>query len=284
MADEHRALRGRVVTPDRVLDDGAVVLAGPTIAWVGPADEAAAAGHGAVVAAAPSPADGRLVLPGLVDLHCHGGGGASFPDAEDAPAALRAVAEHRRHGTTTLLASLVTATPGTLRARVGLLADLADAGEIDGIHLEGPFLSPVRCGAQDPALLQAPDLALDRRAPRPRPRARRHHDAGPRAAGQHRAGRRRRTPRRRRRAAVLGAHRRRAGGDPPGPGRVCRAAARHPWRPCSAPHRDPPVQRHAPAAPPRPRPRRGVPRRRPPRRRRRRAHRRRHPPRARRGP
>ncbi|KAE8763082.1 N-acetylglucosamine-6-phosphate deacetylase [Georgenia thermotolerans] len=160
MADERWALRGRVVTPDRVLADGAVVLAGPTIAWVGPAEEAAAAGHGAAVAAAPAPTDGRHVLPGLVDLHCHGGGGASFPDAEDAEAALRAVAEHRRHGTTTLLASLVTAAPDTLRARVGLLADLADAGEIDGIHLEGPFLAPTRCGAQDPALIRAPDPAL----------------------------------------------------------------------------------------------------------------------------
>ncbi|MPV87796.1 amidohydrolase family protein [Georgenia ruanii] len=160
MADEHRALRGRVVTADRVLSDGAVVLAGPRIAWVGPVEEAAAAGHGTAVAATPAPTDGRYVLPGLVDLHCHGGGGASFPDAEDAPAALGAVVEHRRHGTTTLVASLVTAAPDTLRARVGLLADLADAGEIDGIHLEGPFLSPARCGAQDPALMRAPDPAL----------------------------------------------------------------------------------------------------------------------------
>lgn len=157
MADE-RALRGRVVTRDRVIEDGAVVLAGATIAWVGEAAAAAAAGHGPAVDAAPEHAG--YVLPGLVDLHCHGGGGASFPDAETAEDAVRAVREHRRHGTTTLVASLVTADPDTLRARVRLLADLADDGEVDAVHLEGPFLSHTRCGAQDPTLIQDPDPAL----------------------------------------------------------------------------------------------------------------------------
>ncbi|RPF25782.1 N-acetylglucosamine-6-phosphate deacetylase [Georgenia muralis] len=157
-------LRGRVVTPTGVLDDGVVLLDGDRIALV--ADLTTPAGRGAAEAALaaagealPDP-DGGLVLPGLVDLHCHGGGGASFPDATDADEALRAVAEHRRHGTTTLVASLVTAAPHTLRERVALLADLADAGQVAGIHLEGPFLSTVRCGAQDPALIALPDVEL----------------------------------------------------------------------------------------------------------------------------
>lgn len=73
------AVRGRVVTADAVLVDGVVVVAGEMIAWVGEAARAAEAGHGADVVAAV-PHDG-YVLPGLVDLHCHGGGGESFPDA-----------------------------------------------------------------------------------------------------------------------------------------------------------------------------------------------------------
>ena len=77
---ELTVVRGRVVTPESVIDDGAVVLDGTTIAWVGPAAEADDAGFPAV-AAAPAAEPGVLVLPGLVDLHCHGGGGASFPDA-----------------------------------------------------------------------------------------------------------------------------------------------------------------------------------------------------------
>jgi N-acetylglucosamine-6-phosphate deacetylase len=152
-------LRGRVVTPTAVLEDGVVVVDGALIAWVGPAADAGAAGWPDVPAAAARP---RTVLPGLVDLHDHGGGGASFPDSTTPDEARVAIREHLAHGTTTLVASLVTAAPDTLRQRVGVLAELADAGELAGIHLEGPFLSTVRCGAQDPHLIQAPDAGLVR--------------------------------------------------------------------------------------------------------------------------
>jgi N-acetylglucosamine-6-phosphate deacetylase len=154
------ALRGRVVVGDEVLDDGVVVTDGPTLAWVGPWAGLAEAPADARAAAAQLAPTDHVLLPGLVDLHCHGGGGASFPDARDAEDALVAIGEHRRHGTTTLVASLVTAAPDALRHQVALLADLADAGKIAGIHLEGPFLSARRCGAQDPGLIQAPDPML----------------------------------------------------------------------------------------------------------------------------
>ena len=141
-----------MVTPERVIDDGAIVLEDGRIVWVG---AAASATHPAVltdaVAATPAPPPGTTLLPGLVDLHNHGGGGASFPDAVDVDDARRAAHEHLVHGTTSLVASLVTADAETLVARAALLADLADAGEIAGIHLEGPFLSRARCGAQNPA-------------------------------------------------------------------------------------------------------------------------------------
>jgi len=152
-------LRGRVVTPTRVIDDGVVVLRGAIIGWVGEAAQAAAAGWPDVPNAVTAPV---TVLPGLVDIHNHGGGGASYPDATTPEEALVAVHEHRAHGTTTLVASLVTAAPDTLRQRVGVLTALAEAGEIAGIHLEGPFVSTARCGAQDPALIQVPDVDLTR--------------------------------------------------------------------------------------------------------------------------
>ncbi|WP_152188066.1 N-acetylglucosamine-6-phosphate deacetylase [Georgenia satyanarayanai] len=154
-----RVVRGRVVTPTAVLDDGAVVWEGDLLTWVGRAGEAPAGLREAVTAA--TPVDG-YVLPGLVDLHCHGGGGASFPDAEDVDTARIAVAEHLRHGTTSLVASLVTAAPDVLRQRTGVLVELAEAGEIAGIHYEGPFISADRCGAQNPAQIQQPDPALTR--------------------------------------------------------------------------------------------------------------------------
>lgn len=148
------ALRGRVVTPGATLPDGVVVIDGSTLTWVGAAEHAP-------LRDLPEPT-GHTLLPGLVDVHCHGGGGAGFPEATDLTQVRTAVTEHRRHGTTTLVASLVTADPATLGERTALLAEAADAGVIDGIHLEGPFLAAARCGAQDPTLMQAGSAELVR--------------------------------------------------------------------------------------------------------------------------
>ena len=153
-------LRGRVVLPGRVLEDGLVVVEGDRISWVGPVEQAPAA------VVVPERAGGVTLLPGLVDIHCHGGGGASFPDATDVETARQAAHEHLRHGTTSLVGSLVTADAATLLARTAILADLADAGDLVGIHLEGPFLSRTRCGAQDPRLMVAGDAALVREVAR----------------------------------------------------------------------------------------------------------------------
>lgn len=149
-------LRGRVVAPTGVIQDGLVVVDDALITWVGAADAVPA---DLLPGSPDDPPDTRpapgapTLLPGLVDLHCHGGGGAGFPDALDAATARTAIAEHLRHGTTSLVASLVTAGEATLLERTALLAGLADVGELAGIHLEGPYLSPARCGAQDPALM-----------------------------------------------------------------------------------------------------------------------------------
>src|SRR5690606_391158 len=94
-----RVLRGRVVTPTAVVDDGVVAYAGDRITWVGAAGGAPGELREAVTAA---PRTDGYVLPGLVVLHCHGGGGASTPDAEAADTVRTAVAEHLRHGTTSL--------------------------------------------------------------------------------------------------------------------------------------------------------------------------------------
>jgi N-acetylglucosamine-6-phosphate deacetylase len=96
------------------------------------------------------------VVPGFVDTHVHGGGGASFSAASQADTAT-AVGLHLRHGTTTLVASLVTARPDDLIRQVGELADEVRRGVIAGIHLEGPWLAVERCGAHEPSLLHDPD-------------------------------------------------------------------------------------------------------------------------------
>lgn len=102
------------------------------------------------------------VVPGFVDTHVHGGGGTNFSAAVRSDTAT-AVDFHRRHGTTTLIASLVTAAPDDLLRQVTELARDVSEGLIDGIHLEGPWLSTMRCGAHQPALMRDPDPAeLDR--------------------------------------------------------------------------------------------------------------------------
>ncbi|GGU36301.1 N-acetylglucosamine-6-phosphate deacetylase [Streptomyces coeruleorubidus] len=101
---------------------------------------------------------GHYVLPGFVDIHNHGGGGASFTSGsvEDV---LKGIHTHRLHGTTTLVASTVTGDMDFLTERAGLLSELAEQGEIAGIHFEGPFISPCRKGAHSEELLRDPDPA-----------------------------------------------------------------------------------------------------------------------------
>lgn len=132
--------------------DAAIVLDGGTIAYAGPASEVPRGFE----THRHMRHDG-LILPGLVDIHCHGGGGFSFPDTENPEQAAPAIAEHRAHGTTSIVASLVTASQETLLARVSALRSLVESGELAGIHLEGPFISHARKGAHDPQFIAEGD-------------------------------------------------------------------------------------------------------------------------------
>lgn len=96
-----------------------------------------------------------VLLPGFVDLHCHGGGGASFASA-DSDEIAAAAATHRAHGTTSMHASLVSAEYDDLIRQVRALIPFVDNGTVRGIHLEGPWISPSYCGAHDPRTLRDP--------------------------------------------------------------------------------------------------------------------------------
>ena len=135
-----------MVTANGEVDDGWLLVEGDTITAIG---------SGAAPAVAVEQAD--WLLPGFVDLHGHGGGGAAFTTGREADARA-AAAFHARHGTTTLLASLVTAPTADLVAACRALAPLVADGTIAGIHLEGPYLSHAHCGAHDPRFLRDPDL------------------------------------------------------------------------------------------------------------------------------
>jgi N-acetylglucosamine-6-phosphate deacetylase len=140
----------RVVLPSGVVDGGRVTVEGARIA----ANEAGE----------PATADltGHTLVPGFVDIHNHGGGGASFTSgtAEDI---LTGVRTHRAHGTTTVVASTVTENLDTLARQAALLSELVEQGDLAGIHYEGPFISPCRKGAHDETLLRDPDPATVRK-------------------------------------------------------------------------------------------------------------------------
>lgn len=144
---------GHVVTPARTFAPGWLEVVDGRIAGVGPGRP-------------PRTADVDLpdatVVPGFVDTHVHGGGGAAF-DGGDAGAAGQVVAAHLRHGTTTMVASLVTDTlDGLARSAQGLVP-LVEDGVLAGLHLEGPWLSSRHAGAHDPDLLATPTPeAVDR--------------------------------------------------------------------------------------------------------------------------
>ena len=121
----------RIVTPERVIENGSLSIA-----------------HGRIIAiqettGAPS---GTTVLPGFIDLHIHGGGGADTMDAT--PEALATICRtHAAHGTTRLLATTITHSNEAITAA---LINVANSAEplLGGIHLEGPYISPGKPGAQ----------------------------------------------------------------------------------------------------------------------------------------
>lgn len=144
---------GRVVTPARVFAPGWVLVEDDRVLDVQPGMP-------------PRPADVELpaatVVPGYVDAHVHGGGGASF-DAGDPEQAATVARTHLRHGTTSMTASLVSDRRESLARSVHELVGLVEDGLLAGIHLEGPWLSPLHAGAHDPALLGHPSPeAVDR--------------------------------------------------------------------------------------------------------------------------
>ena len=103
-------------------------------------------------------APGRLVTPGLVDQHCHGYGGTDFATA--GPEAVRtALGRLAERGVTRVVASVPTMPAPGMLAAVRRLTPLVRSGDLAGIHLEGPFLSPARCGAHPPADVLVPGTA-----------------------------------------------------------------------------------------------------------------------------
>jgi len=100
----------------------------------------------------------REIQPMYVDLHCHGGAGFYFSDPN--PRNIQSAIDfHRNHGTSKLLASLVSEKIADLEIQIRRLVPFYNSGAIAGIHLEGPYLARARCGAHNPNLLKSPTIS-----------------------------------------------------------------------------------------------------------------------------
>lgn len=155
----------RAFTPNKEIADAVVVVDGPKIIGAGPAGEVAVP-----AGAIQRNARGLTVVPGFVDVHIHGAGG--YDVMEGTPTALAAVAQTvARHGTTSLVATTVTASPeNTCEAAAGISAWMRSPGnsqqgrgpqaEILGIHFEGPFINPARRGVHPVEWIVPPSYDL----------------------------------------------------------------------------------------------------------------------------
>lgn len=149
---------GKVITPYRVIPHGGVVIEGRVIAGVFSLDETGVVPDGAKVV----DVGGRVIAPGFVDIHVHGGGGAELMEGDpQAPSAMACA--HARGGTTAIVPSTFASSMEDLYRvldNIKAAREEADSGKgarILGIHLEGPYLSPEQVGAMNPRLLRRPD-------------------------------------------------------------------------------------------------------------------------------
>lgn len=143
---------GRVILPGGVRNDVSVLLADGKISGILPAGQI------------PEDckvidATGKYVSPGFVDIHIHGGGGCDFMDG-NVEAFLEIARIHATHGTTSLTPTTLTCPDEELFALFGVLNEARkrneSGAELLGMHLEGPYFSAKRAGAQDPKYLVTP--------------------------------------------------------------------------------------------------------------------------------
>ena len=145
-----------IVSPGYEFDGGAIVIEGCKIAKV-------------LQPGTPLPTDvdsvfdaeGQLVMPGFIDVHTHGAAGVDVCDSED-PTAIETIAKAKlEEGCTSWCPTTLTLPEEQLAASLKHVAHYREHetyAKVLGVHLEGPFINPACCGAQNPDFLRKPDI------------------------------------------------------------------------------------------------------------------------------
>lgn len=143
---------GHILTPEGWINSGSVVIEDGRI------DEVTRSSHIIDRADVKVDAEGMHVVPGGIELHCHGGGGSDFMEGTE-EAFRTAVNAHMRHGTTAIFPTLSSATLPLIEKACETCSQMMrqPGTAIMGLHLEGPYFNPRKAGAQMPDAIRMPD-------------------------------------------------------------------------------------------------------------------------------
>lgn len=152
---KRRLIVGKIVTPTEEISEGYLLVKDDKIEKVGPGFKTKGFKSSEII-----DARGSTVIPGLIDLHLHGGGGHDI--MEQTGEALSNVAlAHARQGTTSFLATLITAPVEKITETLSWLTKrepIPGEANMIGVHIEGPYLNPLQKGAHTEDLLRVPDV------------------------------------------------------------------------------------------------------------------------------
>lgn len=155
MTPDLKIYNGRIITPDRIIPGGTLLLSKGKIAAVSAGDIAASD-------AVAIDAEGRYVAPGFIDIHVHGGGGHDFMD-RSVNAFLEIARTHAQYGTTAMVPTTLTCEKEDLLETLAIYeqahAQNKAGSQFLGMHIEGPYFAMNQRGAQDERYIRKPDPA-----------------------------------------------------------------------------------------------------------------------------
>lgn len=151
--DIFKIFNGQVITPYRIIKNGAVIVRNGII-------EAVAEGNPEMTGVNGIDAKGNYIAPGFIDLHIHGGGGHDFMDVDET-AFLQIAEKHAQFGTTSMTPTTLAGDPEELFQVLDLYEQAnknnTKGSQFLGMHLEGPYFAMSQKGAQNPLYIRNPD-------------------------------------------------------------------------------------------------------------------------------